>query len=371
MSMGADDAKKYDATLETWVSEHPFLIGGSQPSSAVFDAMISAHALKSKIASGAALQRELSRGSAANPFLSEFYFSLEGNSSERTYLPPGHIGVVYASLRARLSIGDSATLEVEGNEEAEEEEALFAEVEITHSRRDVDQPRILSFISDQTSSIRLGPHIGSINISVPFAEVEIGTGSEVVLIAPINIQCDKLKFEANRVVIEAPSSQETGDSLPDVATVYLEASEFVGPNMNSVPVLRNNVSLAVCWPNSSAYPWTNFAIEPTPIPDPRTGEALRRLRKFVIVFQSHKRNELGKYSGKIENYRMTKGNGQAVLDLMKADGILRLVRPMYFLNPDKLAESTGLSYSDCMRRKFGPQSVAFVHRALQNINGNG
>ena len=122
--MGATDAQTYDAALKMWVPEHPFLIGGVA-SSAVFDAVVSAHALRNSASADAAFRRELSRGSAANPFLAEFYPQVnsgEANDSEQVFLPPEHIGIVYASLRARLSIGDTANLLVEGKEDGEEEE---------------------------------------------------------------------------------------------------------------------------------------------------------------------------------------------------------------------------------------------------------
>ena len=82
--MGPSDAQRYSAALDTWVSDHPFLgktLGST--SSAVFDATISARALgsASTSASEASLQKELSKGAAANPFLFEFYLGDRLDSS--------------------------------------------------------------------------------------------------------------------------------------------------------------------------------------------------------------------------------------------------------------------------------------------------
>ena len=123
-----EDAETYSNALETWVAEHPFLDGASGTSSAVFEAMISTKALRTSSASVTALQRELDRGVAANPFLSEFYLD------QSNFVQPEHIGIIYASLRAGLSLGDSANLFVGGYEEADDEEALRAEIEITLTR---------------------------------------------------------------------------------------------------------------------------------------------------------------------------------------------------------------------------------------------
>jgi hypothetical protein len=61
---------------------------------------------------------------------------------------------------------------------------------------------------------------------------------------------------------------------------------------------------------------------------------------------------------------MTKGAGQAILDLMLAEKILTLEGSHYFLDPDQLANQTGAAYSDCMARRFGLKAIAFAERAL-------
>ncbi len=356
-SMGPKDAQTYDAALDTWVAEHPFLDGHDRPSSAVFDAMISTRALRNPASREAALLRELGRGSAANPFLSEFYISA-GETDGLVHLPPEHIGIVYASLRARLSIGDTASLFVEGAEEVEEEAALQAEVEITLSRRSADRPRVLRFETEQIGPVRLGAHIEDVDITVPHTRVDIGPGPEAVLIAPVSIQCKELALATKKVIVECPAGRQE-------AAVFLEAKAYDGPQMVSVPIVRGDVSLAASWPGVSSYPWTNFAADPTPIEDPRIDEALRRLRRFVVAFRSHSKGRLARYRGKIEHERMIKGTGREILNLMLAEKILSLEGPMYFLNSDQLATKTGLNYFTCMGRRFGAKAIDFAGRALR------
>ena len=193
-AMGAEDAQIYDAALDTFFADHPFLDGGVGTSSAVFDAVISTRALRNPVAAETALQRELGRGAAANPFLAEFYAE-QNEVSDGSFLPPKHIGVVYASIRAQLSLGDTASLLVEGVEEADEDEALRAEVEITLARRGEERARALHFDSEQIGATRLGAHIEDIDITVPHARVEIGPGAETILIAPVSIQCAQLSWK--------------------------------------------------------------------------------------------------------------------------------------------------------------------------------
>lgn len=360
-AMSAEDAQSYSNALDAWVPEHPFLDGASGTSSAVFDAVICNHALRTQAASDIAVQKELRRGVAANPFLSEFYISADP-SSEPMHLPPEHVGILYASLRARLALGDAASLSIAAPEDAHEEEALRAEVEITLARRGVERPRILNFTSEQAGVLRLGAHLEDIEIDAPEARIEIGPGPEAVLVGPVSIQCDELLITTDKVIAEAAMGRSE-------AAVYLEAKRFIGPRIISVPVLRGSVSLAVSWPGAASHPWTTFASTPQPIEDPRLDEALRRFRKFIISFRSHSKGNLARYRYKLEHERMTKGTGQAVLQLLVSDKILTLTGPMYFLNPDLLGKLADTSYVESMARRFKPGTLAYVQRALPRQDG--
>lgn len=352
-----DDAHVYDAALKTWVPEHPLLGGREAPSSAVFDAVIAVRALKRSDSAEVALDRELARGAAsANPFLAEFYAPQGGNGGH-TFLPPQHVGIIYSSLRARLSLGDTASLLVEAPEEGTEDEILRAEVEITLGRRGSDRPQYLRFESDQTGPIRLGAHVEDVDVAVPHTRVEIGPGAEALLIAPISVQCETMVLSANKLIVE--TAQGRSD-----AAVFLEASHYEGA-MTSVPIVRGGASLSASWPGVLSHPWTSFASDPSPVSDPRIDEALRRLRKFVIAFRSHSKGSLARYRDKLDHARMTKGSGQAVLNLMLHDGILSIAGNMYMLDPDRLAACAGTNYTDCMARRFSDNAIEFVRRALQ------
>ena len=355
--MSAKDAQTYSTALQNWVPEHPFLDGGQNASSAVFDAVISTHALKTQGGVDAVVQRELQKGIAANPFLSEFY--IPDNCSSELFLPPAHVGILYSSLRARLSLGDTASLSIEGPDDAEEEEALRAEVEITLARRDSERPRTLRFDSEQTGTLRLGVYLEDIEIDAPLCKVEIGPGPEAVLIAPISIQCNELVFSTDKVIAEASSMGKAE------AAIYLEAQNYAGSQVAYVPTARGNVSLKASWPGAQRHPWTTYASEPHIPDDPRINEALRRFRKFIISFRSHSKGNLARFRAKLEHARMTKGSGKAILELLVSDKILTLSGSMYYLDPVRLGKITGTTYIDCMNRNFGEGAIAFVKRIFK------
>lgn len=349
------DAQTYSSALETWVPEHPFLDGNKGASSAVFEAVIITHAMKKTDSSSFAVDQELARGSAANPFVSTFYLT----DDENTNVPPEHVGVIYSSLRAQLPIGDSASLSIEGPEDtdANDEMALHAQVEINVSRRDSVQPRVIQFNSDQTGILRLGGYVEDIDANIPLARVEIGPGPQALLFAPISIQCDDLTISSAELIAE--STPDRKDS-----SVYLEANSFSAEQISSIPVLRGEARLMCAWPDSRRHPWTNFSSDPIEIEDPRLDEALRRFRKFVTAFRSHSKGQLARYQDKIEHARMTKGTGLEVLNLLKNEKILTLSGSMYLLDADRLGAVADVTYAECAARKFNPKTIAFVRRAI-------
>ena len=234
---------------------------------------------------------------------------------------------------------------------------MRAEVEITLGRRGTDDLRYLRFESDQTGPIRLGAQVDDLDITALYTRVEIGPGPEALLIAPISLQCETLALSANKLIVEA--AQDRSD-----AAVFLQAARYES-TMTSVPVVRGGLSLAASWPGVHSHPWTSFATDPLRASDPRIDEALRRLRKFVISFRSHSKGNLKRYRAKLDHARMTKGSGQAVLNLLLSDRVLSIDGDMYVLDPEKLAACTGASYADCMSRRFNDKALGFVRRALQ------
>ncbi len=343
--MDPEDAQRYEGLLEEWVNDHPF----RDASATVFDAVISTRGLQSTAASGAALNRELGR-SVANPFLSEFY------ALGSDLIQPEHVGVFYASVRARLALGDSASLYLGTDEESRS----LTEMEITITRRDTSEPRILRLQTEESGTIILGSQVEDIHLAVPWARVTIGAEPEATLVAPVIIQCNELFMPAPKLIIEAPDGRHDN-------AVLLEAQEYLG-RTSQVPVIRGDVSLSASWPGVATYPWTAFAINPTSAgdEDPELDEALRRFRNFVIQFRSNRYGGLARYQGTIDNTRMTKGPGRAVLRHMEETGILTRQQPMYFLDPQRLSELTGTSYADCMARRFGEKAVSFVREAMSS-----
>lgn len=354
-TMNAADAKIYSEALSTWVVEHPFMRTSTGASSVVFDAMIATHALQAESSEAASVRRELAKGAAANPFLAEFYIP---DNSVLRILPSGHVGIIYASLRARLSLGDSASLSIDGPEEGDNDGTMNADVEINVVRKDSLGPRVMHFETDQSEPLVLGSYLEDVSVFAPGASVEIGAGVEAVLVAPVSIQCQSLVLNAEKIVVD-PSASSTQRQA-----VHFEASEAPLTRVAAVPTVRGDVKLSVIWPGSREYPWTGYSTIPAEGLDPRVEEGLRRFRRFVIAFRSHSKGSLARFKDKIEHSRMTKESGQLVLDHMVRMGIVTLDGPMYHLDPDKLGSVAGATYADCVARTFSEKTLEFIDSAV-------
>ena len=237
------DRHIYEQALKSWVPEHPFLGGGDGSRSPVFDAVVASHALTRPDAARAALEGEIGRGAAANPFLSVFY-------PKGTDIPPEHIGIVYSSVRARLALGDAANLMVterDAESSTPTSEAIDVEMTITNGHADSTDVQLRRFTSHRRAPIRIGSHIADAEISVPNGCVEIGTAAEVTLVAPLTIECAELRLSADRLVIETAPRELFATS------VFLRA-DHADTTVPETPIVRGRAILGVHWPHSKIIP---------------------------------------------------------------------------------------------------------------------
>lgn len=361
--MSDDDKQKYNKVLENWIEEHPFLDGkGRNPSSPVFAGLLAAHALKRPQSKEVALKTELKRGTSVNPFLAEFYVSLleEDDQALPHMMPSEHLGIIHASIQARLAIGEYASLVIDADDESGR-----AEIEIVRSGELSMDPKLLRFKIDSAGHIVFGSQIKDVNVSAPQSTVSVGFGSEAVLEAPVYIEAKSLVIETKQMVVKRPSkaAKHVHDGMNGIQLLADETAS----DLSKRPIRRDDVSLEVSWPGAESFPWTDYAV---PISDKkydsRTEEALRRLRKILRLFRSHGKNQLAKFQDAIDHRRRTQGVGRLVLEQLINENVLTCSDPMYFLDSTRLDEVTGLKLEDIRSGGVYPwKTIDFVQKALQ------
>ena len=366
-AMSNKDEENYEHALETWVAEHPFLGGGGNflggggnSPSVVFDAAITGHALGSSEAAEDAVQREFRRD--ANPFLSVFYpreSRTTASGSHCIHLPAEHIGIVYNSVRARLALSETASLLVaERDDLGDGDDAVRMDVEISMVRNDEERHErtLLKFVSTGTGAIRIGPHLADAEIDVPHGRITIGTGTDVALVAPINIECEKIELTAEKFIVAA-SPRES------LAAAVVLNGQRVDAFISGSPILRGNVNFYVSWPGSQTYPWSRFAVHMKQVDEQHVKEGLQRLRRLVTAFRAGGKDQLARIKDKIESPRMMKGLGHAILQAMMKERVVYSEGKLYILDASALGEVVGVTYIDCLKQRFPEKAIAFVRRA--------
>ena len=360
--MSPMDQETYSNALSTWVTEHPFLDGdGQRPSSAVFGGFIASEAICSEESADVALSKELGHGTAANPFLAEFYISnCRQNPEKPPLIAAEHVGVLYASLRARLSLGQTANLRIDGESDdaGDGVPAELAEVEITSSQQIDVEP--LAFVTAPDGHFRFGPKVESVDITAPLAQVSVGYGSEAVFVAPVAIEANTVSIDAQRMVAE---TTRQGQEVDFGRVVNLNANKLEASSLISRPICRGVVKLEVSWPGSNSYPWTDFAVSVQKDLDHQIDEARRRLFKILVLFRSVN-GQLAKARVAIDARRRTKGMGRTVLEQLLIEEVLSIQGSNYILNPNRLAEILGLSFRDVRTSTINPQTIDFLNGAI-------
>ena len=63
---------------------------------------------------------------------------------------------------------------------------------------------------------------------------------------------------------------------------------------------------------------------------------------------------------------MTKGTGRFVLDVLTKSHIVSLEHPHFFLDPDRLADATGMNYAQFVAHNFEQKAIDFLQAALED-----
>ncbi|AHI66156.1 hypothetical protein [Burkholderia thailandensis] len=345
----------YEQAVQSLLPQHPFLDSREpKASSAVFGASILAAALISDDSDIArAAERYIAGGSnTPNPFLLEFYIEAVGDKPE---ISASHIGLLFESLEAIAGVGDVARLSAEGDDSLD--------VEMVLVQRDGGEERY-EFKTASGGTLRFGRRVGGVSIDTEQTDVEFGDGGQLELIAPIAVRARSLVLNCNELVVKPDSTPDAIDHM-----VFLEATDALTDVNLRAPLVRAGAKLQVAWPGSKIYPWTPFSSDSSEDPDPRMADAQRALRRLCISFRSHSKGRLARYRGKVEHFRMTKGSlGIALRQRLIDDKVLSLEGPMYFLEPDLLGKTVGISFQDLKLKNYPSQSRAYLQVILDGLN---
>ena len=341
------DFEAYDNALDRAVPAHPFLAGRpDKASSAVFEANVCVHALLKR--SEEARGQQIALGELANPFLREFYIECFGDE-----MYPEHVGIVYSSIRSRLSLDEQANLMI-----SEANDGL--DIEITVKRREQEELQVyrgrISPPTGESQAILLGPYVVDVDIDIPTSSIPVQmgvSGKHLKVVSPTSIACNELIVTGNDMRV----SRQPGVSAPGT---YLDAGTCRSELHGEVYVYPPAV-FEVDWPSGNIFPWSDYYGRGSRggggVLTEHQWSVYHRTRKFVTAFRGTPKQtgQLSRSDVKIESNRMVAGIGRAVLERLVHGGIVKKDGHRYILQPDRLHEKTGLTYGDCRSAKVADQ----------------
>jgi hypothetical protein len=352
----------YEDAVESFLAQHPFLDGsGEDVSSAVFSADLMAFALHAdepglRLAGEAWAERSTS---APNPFLIDFYEKSAARvEQEPIFVTPEHVGLLDASVRARLRAGQQAALEF-----AQEEGGDGATVVLEVVRlRDGVEERIegRTFRSSAAGTLRLTRKVANASVQAEDLDLDLGDGQTGELAAPILFDVCKLTLRAKDLMV----SKEVSATGP-ASSVGLFAREADTTSILKPPRVADGVTLRVQWPGATAHPWNRFAATTRVSDDPLLAEAQRSLRRLVVSFRSHSKGQLARFKDKIEHRRMTKGDvGDRIRESLLADHVLSVQGVYYVLDPDSLGRQLDTDYASLRDKAFSEKTNSYLTKVL-------
>jgi hypothetical protein len=355
---------QYEEKLTSFISEHPFLVGGSHEfRNAIFEALSLAILIAGGKVDHAALVDNYAKDRRSNLYVIPMLNQVAPAGSVDASIVHVLIGAAleYRSVesKAEITIEPSVAMEQDGDRiELNDNVDLDILMEVMSSQSDEAEKNFnFKFRIRATDNVMLGSRLSACFIEMP-CEVTLSGSSELELTAPVEVSARKINLSSPGLIVRAqPKSKEK--------EVILEAHE-VASSITTLPVEPGvEFSVRVDENGGLHYPLVKYANKREVLPTAGGVKAKHlKLRKILTHFRSHSRGTMAKLRAKVENERVA-GNdvGRPVLDRLVRDGILVPDGNFYFLEPAKVDQFLGVSW---MRLREGVVNQKLVEY-LQSI----
>lgn len=352
---------QYEEKLVSFVSEHPFLVGGGREfRNAIFEAVSLATLIASGTQDHAALVNSYSSGRRGNLYVIQMLNQVAPGGSVDSSLVHVLIGAAleYRSVesKAEITIEPGVPMDQEADEvELNGDVDLDILMEVISSESDeADKKFNFKFRVKGTDNIMLGSRLSACFVEMP-CEVMLSGSDEIELTAPVEVSARKISLASAGLVVRAqPKSKEK--------QVILEAREVVS-SLTSLPVESGvEFSVRVTQNVGLHYPLVKYVSKKELLPTANGVRAKHlKLRKILTHFRSHSRGSMAKLRAKVENERVA-GNdvGRLVLDRLVRDGILVPDGNFYFLEPAKVDQFLGVSWTRLREGEVNQKLVEYL-----------
>jgi hypothetical protein len=350
---------QYEDQVGTFLADHPFLLGGSREfRNAVFEAVC----LAVVIAGGTAEELGLVRSYTANRRSNLYLIQMLDQVAARVVVPSALIDVIIGAALEYRSTGSRAEVTIEPTgivraKDASSQSPVEVEVliEIVPLNSEAGEHRFVftSTLSD-AAPLSLGSRLSACFVEVP-GDLVLSGGEEIELVAPVELSARCIEIRGARLVVKA--QPKIADNQVD-----LEAREVLSSVTSAAIDPGAEFSIRVEQPSMQQFPLVKYtSSREVVLPAEGVREKYLKLRKILTHFRSHSRGTLAKLKAKVENERVG-GNetGRPVLDRLVADRILVAQGLFFFLDPPKVHEHLGVTWTELREGKTNRNLVEYL-----------
>jgi len=203
-------------------------------------------------------------------------------------------------------------------------------------------------------SINVGSNLGNTFISVAH-DLVLGGEAEIELTTPIQIFSKSVYLQASSLLIrQSPSLHDIRSSISDDELVdeVNKSVFFEGISLKSSleKIDTNGLNLMFAFENDKniSYPVIQyFKKKAKQTVDPLLRDKYVALRKVLMEFRSHSRGTMARFKDKIESDQVVGSEiGKRILHRLLNDKVLTLSGKFYFLAPEAVHKYLGVSWLD-------------------------
>ena len=352
----SEDQARYQTAIKGFLREHPFLIFDPKAQcprpSEIFGGFIAVRALSHAeypdVVKEVVRTAEISRGVAANPFVSYFYMEiLDGDPAAR--LPAAHVDLLYVSVCAGLALEHVADLEIQ-------EDSVGHMVKISKTDKEGDPIAYREYRAEGDAFFFDSHQMKNIDIYSDTAEVRIGTGGEVTFVPPVTIDASKgIELAAAKLVVDYPS--RTPQEQPN--TVFLNTGTLI-TDCKAEPTIRESAQLQIAAPNL-VWPLDQHFVKPDYPEQESMREALLVLKGMLKKMKSTSHG--GRRASRVLIEGIAQGAPEVLQHLLN-EQVFAKDGEYYQLDTEVLAEKVELNLNQVYGAGYSEKTIRFLAAAI-------
>lgn len=333
----------YDAKIEDWLKDHPFLDHSGRVVNVVFESYLLVRFMcESKYAD--AIYGYLHRHFGGMYMLFDFYVCSYGRDAE---VDPRFLRFLYDSYQSRDRTDNRVMLEIEAlsdDDTIEAEGVVRCSAEFKHpgsGGQETETDAELSLVIPVMKALELGSAVRNMIIDAPVDVVMPEVRAEFT--SNVEFRVDSLMLQASYIVFNGSADGKDKDIIIECDTFCSSTSD------GSLPVVSNMGGADVQFVNNSDmyFPLVQYKVggAAARFDDKDLMDYYQKLRRIILHFRSHSKGVLAKYKRKIDSRIGDKSTGRVVLDALIAKGVIYSDETMYYISPEKLASELGVNFS--------------------------